>query len=82
MYQTFSNGIKAQDEMKPVKEWAGGFLTAEVCSRMSEPPPKLSSTVSNDLSLNMQHKLLEIWYNKKNETVTYFNLGGYRFPCN
>ena len=48
LYQTFSNGIKAQDEMNPVKEWAGRFLTAEVCSHMSEPPPMLSSTASNE----------------------------------
>ena len=42
-YQSFSNGIKAQDEMNPVTEWASGFLTNKVCSFMSEPPPTLSS---------------------------------------
>lgn len=43
IYQSFSNGIKAQDEMNPVTETASGFLTNKVCSFMSEPPPTLSS---------------------------------------
>ena len=47
-YHLFSNGVKDTDEMNPVTEWPSGFLTEKVCSFMSEPPPKLSSSASDD----------------------------------
>lgn len=40
-YWSFLNGNKAVDEFNPVQEFPQGFMTPEVISFMSEPPPDI-----------------------------------------
>lgn len=47
-YWYFSDGNRATDEFNPVKEFPQGFLTQEVISFMSEPPPDVLSAETDE----------------------------------
>ena len=47
-YWHFVNGNKSADEFNPVKEFPEGFMTPEVISFMSDPPPDILSAKSNE----------------------------------